>query len=492
VRLLLIDPTDPWVTNNRVLKHHEQVMLPIGLMYLSAQLKRHLGDHVEVEILSTIVDLDGPAALAERIRRYAPDVIGIRCVIFYAEEVARIAATARAEAPGALVVVGGPNVTPDNDTLLANRDIDLFVEGEGEATFLDLVERLLRDGRDGLRAALPSIAGVTHHGAAGPVRNPTREPIEELDELPIPDYDAIAIDRYSTFLNYGYNRRPMGVLFTSRGCPFRCTYCHLSFGKSFRARSAANVFAEVCHLHERYGLRDFAIIDDNFTVERDRVREFTRLMIEQGPKVRFYFPNGVRADSLDADLLERMRDAGTIYMTFSLETASPRLQREIKKFTNVEKLRQVVMHSCELGIITNLCVMVGFPSETLDDARRTLEYFSQFDRLVLPYYFSVKYYPGTELFHTAGERGVIIDPERYRAPYHGYEFQDTQHLSRDDFERLNRWYLRHIYLNPRRLANAVSTLSLHFTEQEIKEMFTLFFRRKVTDIQRDVVQAGVA
>src|SRR5262249_24177093 len=157
-----------------------------------------------------------------------------------------------------------------------------------------------------------------------------RPQMQDLDRLPIPDYSAVAIDRYCRFLNYGYNRRPMGILFTSRGCPFHCTYCHEVFGKGLRARSAKVVHAEISYLHDTYGIKDFSIVDDNFTVRRPRVEEFTRLLIEHGPKVNLYFPNGIRADSLTPALLEQMRQAGTIYVTYSLETASARLQKLVK------------------------------------------------------------------------------------------------------------------------------------------------------------------
>lgn len=491
-RVLLIDPTDPWITHNEALKHHEQVLLPIGLMSLSASLKARLGDRVEVRVVSTIVDVDGPEGMRALLREYAPDVVGIRCIIFYAEEVARIAADARRLLPGALLVAGGPNVTSGDEALRSDPSFDVLVHGEGEETLCELVEPFARGGRAALEAALPGVRGALHRRDGRLVVNPPRDPIADLDRLPHADYTAIDLPRYGRFLNYGYNRRPMGILFTSRGCPWRCTYCHNVFGKEFRARSAADVHREIEELNARHGIADFAIIDDNFTVDRRRVEELCRLLLERGPKVRFYFPNGIRADSLDAALLETLKRAGTIYATFSLETASPRLQKALRKNADVEKLRAIVEHSCRIGLITNLCVMVGFPSETFDEAMETLVHFSKYEGLVLPYYFSLKYYPGTEIFRTARDHGIEIRPASYRDPYHGYEFQETPLLSRKDFEKLNQWYLRHIFLNPRRLRNAVDTLRRHFTEEEIKDMFTLFFRRRIADVERDVMSAAVA
>ena len=492
IRILLIDPTTPWITNSSVLKNQDQVTVPIGLMYLSSYLKQRLGSRVEVRIVSTIVDLPEPGDLELLLTEFRPDIVGIRCVIFYAEQIDDLVITIKRHAPDALLVAGGPNVTRDNVILTADRQIDLLVEGEGERPFSEIVSAYLERDRASLEAVLPSMPGVSYWRDGVRAYNAPGPRLEALDDLPFPDYEAIDLDKYQAFLNYGYTRRKMGILFTSRGCPFHCTYCHVVFGKQFRPRSAENIHAEIVWLHEKYGIEDFAIIDDNFTVKRDRVQRFIELMVNRGPKVRFYFPNGIRADSLDFDLLEGMQKAGTIYATFSLETASPRLQKLVKKHTNVEKLRRIVEHACDLGIITNLCVMVGFPTETFAEAKDTLRYFAQFDRLVLPYYFAVKYYPGTELFHTASDYGISIDGQSYTAPYHGYEFQQTPLIARDQFELLNQWYLRNIYLNPRRLANAVAILRRHFSEQEICDMYSLFFRRRIDSVDRDVLELELA
>ena len=490
-RILLIDPTDPWITNNKLLKHHDQVMLPIGLMYLSAYLKQHLLGRTEIKIVSTIVDAPSPGDLEALMRDFQPEIVGVRCVIFYAEQIQRIVDLAREILPDAMIVAGGPNVTFDNYNLQSNPSIDILVEGEGEDTFREIVECFNSAGKQGLLELLPRMDGIIFRRNGTVVKRPPRKDIEDLDALPMPDYSAVDLDRYRKFLNYGYNRRPMGILFTSRGCPFRCTYCHEVFGKGFRARTPRSIVSEIVHLHDRYGIKDFSIVDDNFTVRKPRVEEFTRLLIEEGPKVNLYFPNGVRADSLDDELLEKLRQAGTIYMTFSLETASPRLQKLTKKHANIEKLAHIVRRACDMNIVTNLCVMVGFPSETLQEAKETLDYFAHFDKVVLPYYFSVKYYPGTEILRTAEQFGIEIVEEKYRAPYHGYQFQETPEISVRDFERLNQWYLRKIYLNRNRVSNALGILRHHYSEEEIADMFTVFFRRPIADLARDVLDAAV-
>src|SRR5690349_14542058 len=170
-KILLIDPTDQWITNNRVLKHHDQVMLPIGLMYLSAYLKQQLADKVDIKIVSTIVDLTGPESLRQLLVDFAPDIVAVRCVIFYAEQISQILETARQLLPDSLLIAGGPNVTFDNENLQANPDIDVLIEGEGEETLFEVVDRFIRCGKQGLLEQLPQIESVIFRSNGEVVKN---------------------------------------------------------------------------------------------------------------------------------------------------------------------------------------------------------------------------------------------------------------------------------------------------------------------------------
>ena len=461
-------------------------MVPVGLAYLSAYLKERMGDRVETRIVSTLVDLEKPEDIKDVLRQFSPHVVGIRWVVFYTAVVEHLLELSRQIAPRALRVLGGPQVTGEPDSVLPET-ADVFVRGEGEGAFGEIVERLLQYGRDDLFSHLPSVKGIAFRAAGRLIRNVDREPLAELDQLPIPDYTIIDMAKYKDYLNFGYNRRPMGALFTSRGCPYHCIYCHRIFGKRFRARSAATVYDEISYLNRHYQINDFSIVDDNFNFDKARVEELSKLLVTKGPRVNLYFPNGLRGDLLSFDLFDRLVDAGMIYVSFSLETASPRLQKLIKKNINIGKLKEMVDYSCEKGVITNLAMMVGFPSETVEEARYSLEYFAQFKKVALPYYFSVKYYPGTELYRLAEQFGVSIDPEVYDSPYHGYQFQESPTISKKDFEELNRWYLRNIFLDSHRIRNAVKILSRHFTSEEINEIFSLFLRRPIKNIEADVI-----
>lgn len=485
-RILLIEPSESWVTNNPRLKHVEQVMLPLGLMYLSAYLKSKLKNRVEIKIISTIVDLSHPGDVKDIIDEFRPHIIGIRSILFYMKVVNQIIRISGTTSPDSLIILGGPNVSPNNRILMENNGIDIFVEGEGEEPLYQIVKYYLSRGKKGLKEHLSQIDGVIYRKDGKLAVAAKWKPLKDLDQLPIPDYSAVRPEEYRRFLNYGYNRRPMGVLFTSRGCPYKCIYCHNTFGKSFRARGVNAIYNEIKTLHQSYHIKDFCIIDDNFTMDRKRLEGFTRILVNNGPEIKLYFPNGIRADSLTIPLLDQLIKAGTIWMTFNIETAVPRLQKLIKKHVNIGKLKEIVTYSCQKNIITNLSIMVGFPTETIEEAKYSLQFAEQFDKIVIPYYFSVKYYPGTQLAAMAKNYGIEPDEQATMNPYHGSRFQETPLIAKKDFEQLNYRYLRNIFLNPQRIKNSITILKQHFSTDEINDMFTLFFRRPIKDLETDL------
>ena len=487
MKILLIEPSEPWITQSERLKHYEQVILPVGLMNLSAYLKKKLGSQVQVKIVSTMVDMDSLNDLPQMIEHFSPDLIGIRSVIFYRRLVRHIIQVSKEIVPDVFIVVGGPDISSGHSSLMNHTDVDIFVHGEGESTFHEIVALRQKHRGNRIEKHLHHILGISFYSDGKLIRTEDRPPIKDLDHLPIPDYDAIDLKKYQNFLNYGYNRRKMGVLFTSRGCPFHCIYCHKVFGKRFRSRSAENILQEINKLYHKFAIEDFSIIDDNFGLDRSRLEKFTELMITKGPKVRLYLPNGMRADLLTNEHIDALIAAGVIWITFSLETSSKRLQKVIRKHMNISKLKQIVEYTCGKDVITNLCVMVGFPDETMDEANATLDFLSKFKKLVLPYYFSVKFYPGTALHDQALASGIKLDCNMYDVPYHNFVFQQTPEISNRNFELLNYRYLSEIFINSERLENAIRILRGHFSDQEIKDMFTVFIRKKITSIEVDIM-----
>ena len=326
-RIVLIDAQGPWLKKPG--DEVDQVVLPLGLMYLASYARETLGGELEITIYQSLVDLDdnNPEAIEAAIKRDKPDIVGIRGMTRYQAQFALIAKLARAHS-NALIVGGGPYISSDEHAGLLDNDIDLSVIDEGEITFAEVI-KAYRQG-----APLTGIAGTAYRVGDEVIRTPKRPfmSAEELDALPLPAYDLIDMGRYEQMLSYGYNKRRQGVLYTSRGCPYHCDFCHVLFGKRFRQRSPESLMAEVTWLYERWEVRDFYIVDDIFNLQSERALTFFKMVSSSrmAGKVRFYFVNGLRGDRVDKAFIDAAVEAGAVWMAYAVETASPRLQKQMK------------------------------------------------------------------------------------------------------------------------------------------------------------------
>jgi len=348
-------------------RRHDGVMPPLGLLYLAAALKK--AGHAEVSLLHIALEGLDQAGLELEIARRRPDVVGISAMT--SEAVSMHAAAAAAKKAGVrLVVAGGAHPTAYVAECLGDANIDAVVRNEGELTFPELLAAHER------KAGFGDVKGVSFRRGDGIVNNPPREFIEDLDSLPMPAWDLAEMDRYREFVPHSpmlYGRRYMSV-FTSRGCPFRCTFCHNIFGKRFRAHSPARVLEELRLLKEKYGVENIEVADDVFNLDRARAAAVMRGLINGLPKLSLFFGNGLRAELLDEELVDLFAKAGVKYVCAAVETASPRLREQIKKNADLERLRAAVKLLVKKRIFVNAFVMMGFPGETLRELLLTARY----------------------------------------------------------------------------------------------------------------------
>jgi anaerobic magnesium-protoporphyrin IX monomethyl ester cyclase len=413
-KVLLIDAQGYWLKKRE--SDVDQIVLPLGLMQLASAVKREFRDAVEVKIVNSVLDLENndEVVIREWIASEKPDIVGIRGLTRYASEFKKIAHLAKTHSR-AIVIGGGPFVSSDDEFGLLSCDIDLAVIGEGEVTFVELLKKIISG------EPYDSVNGIAFRRGASVRRNHPQSFVYDLDSLPLPDYSAIDIDKYSQFLSYGYNKRRQGVLYTSRGCPYRCTFCHNVFGKEYRFRSPESIFSEIEYLCD-IGVRDFYIVDDNFNLNRKRALKLFDLLAKcssvRGAKI--YFVNGLRGDLVDRDFIDAAVDAGTIWLAYAIETTSPRLQRVIAKNLNIEKVRKAIEYSASKGVIVNYWGLLGIDSETIEEARATVEFMNDLPPSVIPMLFSLKPYPGTDAYKALKAKGEDICDAELGSEYHSF------------------------------------------------------------------------
>jgi len=277
--------------------------------------------------------------------------------------------------------------------------------------------------------------------------------IEDMDALPIPAYDLIDLSQYWQLQSQTPlpSRRYVAIL-SSRGCPYRCYWCHGTFGKRFRAQSAERMVDEIAHHVKTYGIRDVEFIDDIFNLDSGRLHEFSDLLCRRNLKVKLTFPNAIRGDILREEDADALVAAGTYFCSFALESGSPRIQQLTGKQLNIGRFLDGVAMMAGRGVFTNGFTMLGFPTETAEEMQTTIDVAAK-SKLHTASCYTVTPFPNTPLYEWAKEHR----PEKLKGlRYDEADFSGIRvNLSAEPDERLfyyQRKAHRQFYLKPSRLA----------------------------------------
>jgi len=383
-----------------------QVAPPLGLLTMGAVLRRAGHD---VRLLDLRARLEPFAPHLETLRRDPPEVLGFSAVILEADVLRRAIAMTAEALPDTKIVVGGPYANSNTDEVMALPDVDAVVLGEGEVA----LERLLAAwARGETRPALPGV------GYPGRGEIPAPERIEELDALPLPAWDLADFALYHRRPRHGYlyKHRAYFSVLTSRGCPYHCVFCQCIFGHRYRTRSAAAVVGEVEALVREHGVREIHFVDDAFNLDLDRAKAICDGIVERKLNVAITFPAGLRADRMDDELIDKLAAAGCFKIPYGIETASPRLQGLLKKHVDLDKLRAIIDRTQQRGIVTQGFFMLGFPSETEEEVRQTMN-FAVRSKLHFATFNHVNVFPGTELWTMAAAAGKTAGYDPARCDY---------------------------------------------------------------------------
>jgi radical SAM superfamily enzyme YgiQ (UPF0313 family) len=338
------------------------------------------------------------ALVVEHVQRLRPDVIGMTLLTPLIKEAYHLASQLRG--CGAKLLAGGPHATLLPEEPVAH-GFDANVVGEGEPTIVEAIEALLG------RRPLETVLGLVYRAANGRIeRNAPRPLVADLDSLPLPARHLVKPNDYCA----GRNPALFTHIFTSRGCPARCSYCAGGlFGKAFRFRSADSVVDEMLAIHRAYGTRDFYFTDDAMSMNRQRTQEICRRLIDE--RHGFTWSMMTRIDSVDEELLELASRAGCVQIDYGIESGCPETLKRIHKPHSVEMVRRIVPLTYRHGIRSAVFFILGFPWEDVEAIDQSLQLMKELSKYVLfcPALASVLVpFPGTEIY------------ERYKDQY-GFE-----------------------------------------------------------------------
>jgi len=367
---------------------------PMGIMYLAGYLKREI-ENVEIKLINQKVKNDTPEELAKKIYYFSPDIVGLSSSTVFAGLIPIISEKIKELLPNCWVVLGGPHASSVKSQAFSEcENLDVVVPGEGEIAFKNIVESYPS------KSSLKLVPGLIWKEETGEViENPGVLPIEQdLDKLPLPDYDLINIQQYWKLQSMTpLPPRKYMCLVTSRGCPYQCMWCHSIFGKKIRFCSPERIIEEIEWLNHKYGVNEFEFLDDNFNFNKQRVIQFSELVRQKGLNIKITFPNAIRGDLVTEDVAEALCSAGTYMSSFALETGSPRMQKFTCKNLDIPKFIKGIEIMVNKGVYANGFCMMGFPTETEEELQMTIDVATN-SMLHTASFFTVIPFPGTPLF----------------------------------------------------------------------------------------------
>ena len=359
-------------------------------------------------------------------------------------------------------MAGGTHPTVLPDEVMEDRNIDLIAISESEHTMMDVYEAITQDG--GNRSALKDIPGIVYRDKEEVVKTADRPLFSDLDKLPLPMWHGVKMDLYHQVPDSSF-ARPMRVMMSSRGCPFKCIFCSARqvSGFKYRAHSADRVVEEMEILINRYNARQIIFLDDNFIISKKRVFEICEKTMQKGFHKKMVWTAAGRADEVNEPLLKAMKDAGCKMISFGIESGSPRLLELMKKGEKREHIEKAVAMARKAGLKTRGTLILGFPTETREESLETINFAKELGLDFAKFSLATPY-PGTALYNIALERGLISgkDWSRFNSQA-GYSVIRSGFHSRRPYrcgnERTSALATKYFYLRPRQIMELITHIA---------------------------------
>lgn len=402
------------------------------------------------------------AILKKEVLRFEPDYIGVTFWTTFIASAIRTVQFCKLVRPSATIVAGGPHVTLSPDDIKPISEIDIGVIGEGEQTILEIV-----DGKP-----LDSIDGIFYSKNGEVLQNHPRSFADQLDRFGVPDRSLLLnLDKYDP--------EDLGMIMTSRGCPFSCAYCATAIWKNkIRHRSISNIIEEIKSVKNCYGTIYFTIKDDSFTADKKYVYDFCHQLKKEN--IGIFWECNANLSTIDASLLEEMASAGCIAMKVGIETGSDRLHKVINKRLNNDIVIKKRKLFNDVNMHLTCYFMIGIPSETRDDILKTTD----FAQRIKPDFISLSVYeifPGTKLHRQGIEDKTAVarmkKSDFFRIQPHNFYFSNHKRflagMPNEEFELLERYVKKTIYKYNRLPRNIYRRIKFRYPIYKNKPKFIL-------------------
>lgn len=416
---------------------------PLGLGYLASYAQKF--GH-KVLIIDALRDNLSNEQVVEKINAAGISAVGITCLSAFYNEVVELSKMLKAE--GKKVFIGGIHPTFMPKQTLIDTGADYVSLGEGEIS----LKKLLDANFDGT-----GIQGI-YNLENIPDKPIKGEKVENLDDLPMPDWGQISPKSYPRAPHGAVTKNyPIGIIITTRGCPYGCKFCASPnfYDRKIRFRSPKNVVDEIEYLVKNHGVKEIHFEDDNFTLKRSHAYEVCKMIVDRKIKITFTCPNGIRADKVDKELLLMMKKAGCYCFAYGIESANPQILKNINKDEDIETIKKSIDIAADCGIDCVGFFIFGLPGETKQSIEQSIN-FALSSKLTRAQFMIFDVLPGCNLYDDLdGQFESDFSKESYCSPEYVPETLTKQDLI-DAQERA----FRKFYFRPRIMFRMLRSVTL--------------------------------
>lgn len=373
---------------------------PFFMGYAAALLEKN---HVDVRLVDGIAERITTDAFFKKIEEFDPDLILFEVSTpSYAEDT-KVLKRARSQFGRAKIVLCGPHYDMFKPEFFDQApEPDFVIEGEYEFALLELVQALSAGG------GFDKIPGIFYRDETGRGCATGKRPLAELTEFPWPARHHLPMPNYHD--NPTGMPEPTLQMWASRGCPFQCIFCvwpQIMYGGSkYRTRDPMDVVAEIRSCVDRYGMRSVYFDDDTFNIGRNRMFDFCDAYVDTG-LADVPWSIMARADTIDPEIWTRMRKAGLVALKFGVESGNQQVVRNSGKRLDLERVRESIRITKDLGIKSHLTFMFGLPGETQETVIETIQFAKELNPDSLQFSIATPF-PGSRYFRDLDQKGFIL------------------------------------------------------------------------------------
>lgn len=374
----------------------------LGLGYVARSL---LDEGHKVNVLDAMGYRYSRDEVISKLKDLQFDVVGIGTIISGYGYVKWLAKEIKSFRPNVKIWAGNTVATSIPEILLRDTEVDVAVIGEAEITVKELAKATCKTTN------LNTVDGICFADNGKIIRTPPRKLISNIDTIPFPAWELFPQDLYlqyhESFRRKDAFAKRIFYISTSRGCPFRCTYCFNTFkNRPVRFHSAERIVEEIKRTHSIYGTDGYYFADDLFLVSKKRVYEFCDLIEKE--KLTVKWSASSRVDLLDEEILKRMKSAGCMQLGIGIESGSQKILDNIKKGTTVEQSKRAIKLCKKAGIYPKCTFMIGNVGESIATIKDSISFIEKNYLAPVRFFFTTPY-PGTELYEYAKKAGKIED-----------------------------------------------------------------------------------